>query len=152
MERNKLREKLKDKSSFVVYVELTGGPKLNFGPIENFLKAYRAVDGLVQPQNPGGWVNIKPADVNSQLKLRGLLGGLDVLPHITCKDHNAFGILSVLVGYRNAGIESILVMTGDNPVEARGVFELDSIGLLQTVRGMNNESYIWMNAISMCRL
>ena len=164
MERNKLREKLKDKSSFVVYVELTGGPKLSFGPIENFLKAYKAVDGLVRPdslkfaglsvipegfdfagitlpQNPGGWVNIKPSDVNSQLKLKGLLGGLDVLPHITCKDHNAFGILSVLVGYRNAGIESILVMTGDKPVEAKGVFELDSIGLLQTVRGMNNESY-----------
>ena len=51
MERNKLREKLKDKSSFVVYVELTGGPKLSFGPIENFLKAYKAVDGLVRPDS-----------------------------------------------------------------------------------------------------
>ena len=165
MKHSKLKEELKDKSIFVVYVELTGGPKLSFGPIENFLKAYRAVDGLVQPgslkfagfsvipegfdfagitlpQNPGGCVNIKPADVINQLKLKGLLGELDVLPHVTCKDHNAFGILSELVGYRNAGIESVLVMTGDKPVEAKGVFELDSIGLLRTIRNINNESYI----------
>jgi len=163
--RNKLSEKLKDKSRFVVYVELTGGPGFNFGPIEKFLSAYKAADSIVRPgsfdfvstsvipggldfvgismpQNPGGLANIEPADVLNRLMLKDLLGRLDVLPHVTCKDHNAFGILSVLVGYRNAGIESILVMTGDKPVEAKGVFELDSLGLLQTIRGMNNESYI----------
>lgn len=165
IERNKLSEKLKDKSRFVVYVELTGGPGFNFGPIENFLSAYKAADSLVRPgsfdfvstsvipegldfvgitlpQNPGGLANIKPADVLNQLTLKDLLGRLDVLPHVTCKDHNAFGILSLLVGYRNAGVESILVMTGDKPVGAKGVFELDSLGLLQTIRNINNESYI----------
>jgi len=165
IERNKLSEKLKDKSRFVVYVELTGGPSFNFGPIENFLIAYKDADRLIQPgifdfvgtsvipagldfvgitlpQNPGGLANIEPADVLNQLTLKDLLGGLDVLPHVTCKDHNAFGILSLLIGYRNAGVESILVMTGDKPVGAKGVFELDSLGLLQTVRDINNQSYI----------
>jgi hypothetical protein len=41
-----------------------------------------------------------------------------------------------------AGVEDILIMTGDKPMGAKGVFELDSIGLLQLVRNMNNESYI----------
>jgi 5,10-methylenetetrahydrofolate reductase len=165
MEHNKLRVKLKDRVSFVVCVELTGGPGFNFGPIEKFLRAYNEAYnlarpdsfdffgasaipkefdfvGITLPQNPGGLANIEPADILSQLKLKDLLGGLDVLPHVTCKDHNAFGILSVLAGYRNAGVESILVMTGDKPVEAKGVFELDSIGLLRTIRNMNNESYL----------
>jgi len=148
-----MKEKLEDKSNFVVYAELTGGPGFNCGPIEEFLKAYRAAGSSVIPkgidfagitltQNPGGVANIEPADVISQLKSQDLLGDLDVLPHVTCKDHNAEGIVSVLVGHRHASIESILAMTGDKPAGAKGVFELDSIGLLQLIRKMNNESYI----------
>ena len=160
-----LKDKLEDKSSFIVCVELTGGPGFNFGPIEKFLNAYKTADSLVRPdslgfigpsvipegfdfvgitlpQNPGGLANLEPADVLNRLKSKELLNGLDVMPHVTCKDHNAFGIISKLVGYRNAGVESILVMTGDKPVGAKGVFELESIGLLQSVRYMNNESNI----------
>ncbi len=169
MERRKLREKLKDKSGLIVYVELTGGPGFNLRPVEKFLNAYRTADGLAGPdsldfvrtsvipagfdfvgitlpENPAGLANIKPADVLSQLTLKNLRGNLEVIPHITCKDHNAYGILSLLAGYRNIGIETILVMTGDKPVEAKSVFELDSIGLLQLIRDMNNESYIKASA------
>ena len=71
-----------------------------------------------------------------------LVDGLDVMPHVTCKDHNAYGIDSILIGHRHAGIETVLLMTGDKPVGAKGVFELDSIGLLRRVRRVNNESYI----------
>jgi methylenetetrahydrofolate reductase (NADPH) len=162
---NKLRKILENKSRFIVYVELTGGPGFSFGPIEKFLLAYKTADsivgpdrvdfarasvipegfdfaGITLPQNPSGVANIKPADVLAQLTMKDLLGTLDFIPHITCKDHNASGIVSVLVGYKNAGVEDILILTGDKPVGAKGVFELDSIGLLQLVRNMNNESYI----------
>jgi len=153
MERKRLKEKLEDKSNFVVYAELTGGPGFDCSPIEEFLKAYKSAGssvipkgidfvGITLPQNPGGVANIEPADVLSQLRSKDLLGDLDVLPHVTCKDHNAEGIVSVLVGHRHAGVESILAMTGDKPVESSGVFELDSIGLLQLIRDMNNESCI----------
>ena len=148
-----MKEKLEDKSNFVVYAELTGGPGFNCSPIEDFLKAYKdagtsvipkGIDfvGITLTQNPGGVANIEPSDVLSQLRSKDLLGGLDVLPHVTCKDHNAEGIVSVLVGHRHAGVESILAMTGDKPAGAKGVFELDSIGLLRLIRDMNNESYI----------
>jgi len=153
MEHNRLKEKIKDKSNFVVYAELTGGPGFNFGPIEDFLKAYKAAGsskipksfdfvGITLTQNPGGVANIQPADVLSRLISKNLLGGLDVLPHVTCKDHNTEGIVSLLVGHRDAGVSSILAMTGDKPVGAKGVFELDSIGLLNLIRNMNNKSYI----------
>jgi len=165
MVRNRLKEKLENKSRFVVYVELTCGQGFNFVPYEKFFTAYKDADilvrpgsldfvgpsvipmgfdfvGITLPQNPGGLVNINPADVLNQLMLKDLKGKLDVMPHITCKDHNSFGIVGLLIGYRNAGVESILVMTGDKPIGAKGVFELDSIGLLQSIRDLNNESYI----------
>jgi len=160
---------LQDKSSFVVYVELTGGQGFNLDPIEEFLRTYKTADGLVtpngfefvsssvipegfdfigiaSPQNPGGLANIKPADVLNRLILKDLLGELDFVPHVSCKDHNAYGIVSSLIGYKNAGVESVLVMTGDKPIGTKGVFELDSIGLLSLIKNMNNESYIKANA------
>ncbi len=152
-QKKKLREKLEDRASFVVVVELTGGPGFNFGPIEKFLKAYKTAGssavpagfdfvGITLPQNPSGVANIEPADVLSQIKLNDLLGELDFVPHITCKDTNSDAIVSSLVGFRKMGVESILAMTGDKPTKAKGVFELDSIGLLQVIADMNNESYI----------
>ena len=76
------------------------------------------------------------------LEANELLGDLDFIPHISCKDTNADGIVSSLVSYRQFGIEPILALTGDKPIKAKGVFELDSIGLLQLIRDINNESYI----------
>ncbi len=153
MQQKKFREKLENKSSFVVVAELVGGPNYNFNPIEKFLKDYNAAGssaipadfdfvGITSPQSPGGVPNIEPADVLSQIKLSNLLGELDFIPHVTCKDYNADAIASSLVGFRKAGIESILALTGDKPVKAKGVFELDSIGLLQLIEDINNESYI----------
>ena len=156
MERNNLRQKLATKHGFIVYVELTGGPNFNINPIEKFLKDYKDADtlawskdfdlsGITLPQNPGGYANIRPSDVINRIKSKDLKGDLDILPHISCKDHNTSGIVSILAGFKNDGIESILVLTGDKPVTAKGVFELDSIGLLQLIESMNNENYIKAN-------
>jgi len=46
------------------------------------------------------------------------------------------------VGLRDSGVESVLILTGDKPILATGVFDLDSIGLLQVIRDMNNEGYL----------
>lgn len=142
MDRNRLKGKLTDRSNFVVCVELTGGPGYSYAPIEKFLQAYNAAGSsaipqgfdfacITLPQNPGGLANIQPADVINHLVSKNLLGGLDVMPHVTCKDHNAYGITSLLAGHQHAGVEAVLAMTGDKPVGAKGVFEFDSIGLLR---------------------
>ncbi len=153
MEHNRFKEELRKRSSFIVCAELTGGPGFNYGPIEKFLISYNSADGslipkdfnfvgVTLPQNPGGVANTRPSDVINSLMSKNLLGRLSVIPHVTCKDNNTDGILSLLGGYRNTGIENILAMTGDKPIKAKGVFELDSIGLLRLIRSLNNESYI----------
>jgi 5-methyltetrahydrofolate corrinoid/iron sulfur protein methyltransferase len=164
MQRKKIRERLEAKSGFIVVAELAGGPNFDFGPIVKFLSAFSETSpaggsafknalpavipagfdfaAVTLPQNPGGTANIDPAYALDRLSAEGLLGDLDCIPHISCKDQNANAIVSSLVGLRNAGIETILALTGDKPVAAKGVFDLDSTGLLQLVRDMNNEAYV----------
>lgn len=153
MAQNRLKAKFADGSNFIVCAELTGGPGYSYAPIEKFLQAWNDAGSsalpkgfdfacIALPQNPGGVANIQPADVINHLVSRNLLGGLDVMPHVTCKDHNAYGITSLLVGHQHAGIETLLAITGDKPVGAKGVFEVDSVGLLSLIRSMNNENYM----------
>jgi len=153
MQTSVFKQKVQDKSAFVILAELTGGPGFNFAPIENFLKAYKDAGdsaipagfdfvGITSPQNPGGVANIEPSDVLSQITLKDLLGNLEFIPHISCKDQNADAIISSLVGSKKAGVKSILALTGDKPLKAKGVFELDSIGLLQLIKNINSAAYI----------
>ena len=155
MDRVRLRDKLRDRTKFLVLAELTGGPGFSLAPIEKFLqarqeKAYAIppqfdLAAITLPQSPGGVANIEPADVISRMQTQGLLAGLDVLPHVTCKDMNADAIVSSLMSFRSAGIESLLALTGDKPVRAAGVFELESLGLLRLVRRINREGYLQAN-------
>ncbi|MBN2455344.1 MAG: methylenetetrahydrofolate reductase C-terminal domain-containing protein [Sedimentisphaerales bacterium] len=152
MSMKSLKDSLEKGSDFVVVAELTGGPGFDFSPIEKFLLAYRQADssaipagfdfvGITLPQNPGGAANIEPADILSRLRAKELDDGLEVMPHISCKDQNVDSIIGSLVDFRAAGLECIFALTGDKPLKAKGVFELDSIGLLDLIRDVNNESY-----------
>jgi methylenetetrahydrofolate reductase (NADPH) len=153
MQGKRFREALETKSGFVVVAELAGGPNFDFGPIARFLTAFKKAGAaaipagfdfaaVTLPQNPGGTANIDPSYALDRLSVEGLLGELDCIPHISCKDQNANAIVSSLVGFRSTGIEAVLTLTGDKPITAKGVFDIDSIGLLQLIRDMNNEAYI----------
>jgi len=156
MEQKSLRDKLKKRSGFVVVAELTGGPGFNFAPIEGFLRAFQeaasggaspipaAFDftGICLPQNPGGVANTEPAGVIDFLQRNDLLAGLDVMPHLSCKDLNSDGVVSSLMGFRKRGIENILALTGDKPVKAKGVFELEALSLLQLIGRINRQAYL----------
>ncbi|MBN1817811.1 MAG: methylenetetrahydrofolate reductase C-terminal domain-containing protein [Sedimentisphaerales bacterium] len=148
-----LKEAFRKQDRFLVLVELTGGPGYSYAPIETFLGKAReqtgrdipsdfAFVGFTLPQNPGGVANIEPANVLAKLESVGLLKGLTAVPHISCKDANADAIFSSLIGYRENGIQAILALTGDKPVSAKGVFELDSISLLSMIARMNRESWL----------
>jgi methylenetetrahydrofolate reductase (NADPH) len=147
-----LRDKLISRSGFVVLAELTGGPGFSFDPIERFLKAYKDnpaaipaefdLAAITLPQSPGGVANIEPAGVIAHCQAKGLLDNLDVVPHVTCKDMNADAIVSSLMSLRKANVESVLALTGDKPVKAAGVFELESLGLLNAIRKINNDALL----------
>ncbi len=156
MEHKSLGQKLRQRSDLLVLAELTGGPGFSFAPIERFLNVYQeAAQGgravlpkgfdfaaIALPQNPGGVANLEPAAIINVLEANHLLDGLDVVPHISCKDANADAIVSSLVGFRKAGVTSVLALTGDKPVAAKGVFELESVGLLRLIRKMNHDAYL----------
>ncbi len=60
----------------------------------------------------------------------------------TCRDRNRLALQSDLLAAWTLGLESVLMVTGDDPrsgdhPEAKGVFDLDSTQLLHVARGMN---------------
>ena len=149
----RLRDVLTDRTRFAVLAELTGGPGFSTAPVERFLSAANQDHaqrigaefdfvGITLPQSPGGTANIEPADVLATLKTQQLLDHLDVMPHITCKDHNSNALHSALIGYRSHGVESVLALTGDKPASAKGVFELEAVGLLDMIQHINRQALL----------
>jgi homocysteine S-methyltransferase len=68
--------------------------------------------------------------------------GLEAIPHLTTRDWTVLGLESMLLGAHAEGVRNILAITGDPPEVgdypgARGVYEIDSIGLTRLIAGMN---------------
>ena len=143
---------LNDKNTFSVTAELAAGKGFTIDPIINFLSAHRNQGqsmpggfrfcGVMLPQNPGGVSNLEPGDVLNRLDREGLTEGVAFIPHLSCKDHNAAALHSAIIGYRERGVRNILALTGDKPLSAKGVFELESIGLLQLIAGINRSELL----------
>ena len=146
-----LRKLVAESDKFVVmaeYVPLPGNRLSNF---EQFLQGYAAkktqlpedvvLAGLTIPQSPSGVATMSPVDIYAVLDKQGLWGELDLLAHVTAKDHNVDAIKSLLIGMAKLGIESVLVLTGDKPSESKGVFEVDAIGLIDLIDELNIKAF-----------
>ncbi len=74
--------------------------------------------------------------------------GLETIPHVTPRDTTVMGLEGVLLGAHAQGVRNILAVTGDPPhvgdyPGARGVYEVDSIGLTQMIDRLNHgEDYL----------
>lgn len=69
--------------------------------------------------------------------------GLEPILQITCRDRNRIALQSDLLGAYSFGIKNVLALTGDYVSEgdhpqAKPVFDLDSVLLIQTISGLNN--------------
>ncbi|PNX53962.1 MAG: 5,10-methylenetetrahydrofolate reductase [Thermoplasmata archaeon M9B2D] len=71
---------------------------------------------------------------------------MDVEPimQITCRDRNRIGLQSDVLGAAALGVRNMLCLTGDhqsfgNHPTAKGVFDVDSIQLLQIIKNMRDE-------------
>ena len=69
--------------------------------------------------------------------------GIETIPHLTPRDLSIAGLESALLGAHAEGIRNVLAVTGDPPEAgdypgARGVYEVDSIGLSRMVTQMNS--------------
>ncbi|NIR42760.1 MAG: bifunctional homocysteine S-methyltransferase/methylenetetrahydrofolate reductase [Gemmatimonadetes bacterium] len=68
--------------------------------------------------------------------------GLETIPHYCCRDRNLLGMMSDLLGAHALGIRNLLIITGDPPKmgpypDATAVFDIDSVGLTNLVRKLN---------------
>jgi methylenetetrahydrofolate reductase (NADPH) len=78
--------------------------------------------------------------------------GLDPIYQETCRDRNRIALQSDLLSAWVLGIENVLCLTGDLPSlgdhpQAKGVFDLDSVQLLQAVGKLNEGSDMVGNAL-----
>jgi methionine synthase / methylenetetrahydrofolate reductase (NADH) len=68
--------------------------------------------------------------------------GIETIPHLTTRDSTVMGLESMLLGAHSEGVRNILAITGDPPEVgdypgARGVYEIDSIGLTELMTKLN---------------
>src|SRR5215211_4830921 len=68
--------------------------------------------------------------------------GVETIPHLTTRDSSVLGLESQLLGAHAEGIRNVLAVTGDPPEVgdypgSRGVYEVDSIGLVQLMAHLN---------------
>jgi homocysteine S-methyltransferase len=96
-----------------------------------------------------GWV-----DVNDNATARAGMSSLmvsatierraeiETIPHLTTRDWSVMGLESMLLGAHAEGVRNVLAITGDPPEVgdypgARGVYEIDSIGLTRLMASLN---------------
>ena len=68
--------------------------------------------------------------------------GIETIPHLTPRDTTVMGLEGVLLGAHAQGVRNVLAVTGDPPhvgdyPGSRGVYEVDSIGLVHVISHLN---------------
>jgi methylenetetrahydrofolate reductase (NADPH) len=101
------------------------------------------VDSINVTDNQTGVVRLSSLAACALLKQEGL----DPVLQMVTRDRNRIALQSDILGASALGIRNVLCLSGDhqsfgNQPQAMGVFDLDSIQLIQTVRGMRDEAQI----------
>jgi 5,10-methylenetetrahydrofolate reductase len=110
---------------------------------EDFLVTARAlaplVDAINVTDNQGSHMRISPLAAAALL----VAEGIEPIFQLTCRDRNRLALQSELLGAAALGINNILALTGDHisfgdHKEAKPVFDLDSVQLLQVIARLNS--------------
>jgi methylenetetrahydrofolate reductase (NADPH) len=102
-----------------------------------------AVDSVNVTDNQTGVVRLSSLAACALLRQ----AGLDPVLQMVVRDRNRIALQSDILGASALGIRNILCLSGDhqsfgNQPQARGVYDLDSLQLLQTVRRMRDDSQV----------
>jgi 5,10-methylenetetrahydrofolate reductase len=101
--------------------------------------AAEGVDLVSMAENP--LATVRMGNVAMATLMRGETG-VEPLVHFTCRDRNLIGLQSDLMGAAALGLRHVLAITGDpagtgDSLGARSVFDVNSIGLVGLIDGMN---------------
>src|SRR5215217_3485665 len=140
-----LREKLTDRSRFLLGVELVstrgtmadGQAQLTRAFATQLVQTER-IDWVSITDNAGGNPQLSPMALGKPI----LYAGKEVLIHLSCKDFNRNGLESAAWELASEGFHNILALSGDYPAggyhgQGKPVFDIDSIGLLTMLEEMN---------------
>ncbi|MFL6021223.1 MAG: bifunctional homocysteine S-methyltransferase/methylenetetrahydrofolate reductase [Gaiellaceae bacterium] len=107
------------------------------------------VASALQDSGLVGWVDIND-NATARAGMSSLMvsatierqAGIETIPHLTTRDWSVMGLESMLLGAHAEGVRNVLAITGDPPEVgdypgARGVYEIDSIGLTQLMTNLN---------------
>lgn len=140
-EKSRLANKI-SKGRFVVSVEIT--PPRGCDPsavIESAKLLYRnGIDAVNIPDGPRASARLAPMPLAILLEREARI---ETVLHYCCRDRNIIGMQSDFLGACAAGLRNVLIITGDPPKlgdypDATAVFDLDSIGLVRVVNGLNH--------------
>jgi methionine synthase / methylenetetrahydrofolate reductase(NADPH) len=127
---------------FVTVVQLDPPKGTNVGDLIELartIKDHHEVSAVDLNANPLGRLHFDSLWLASQIEREV---GIETIPHVTPRDASLMGLESQLLGAWNAGIRNLLVITGD-PSQlgdypgAWDVYQADSIGLVKTIRRLN---------------
>jgi methylenetetrahydrofolate reductase (NADPH) len=102
------------------------------------LSEHPEVHALSITDNPGGNAMINADTLGTDLLSRGQ----EVIIHLSCKDWNRNALQGRAWQLASEGFDNVLCLSGDYPTSgyqgtARGVFDIDSVGLLQMFNELN---------------
>ncbi|HSY36089.1 MAG TPA: bifunctional homocysteine S-methyltransferase/methylenetetrahydrofolate reductase [Acidobacteriaceae bacterium] len=113
------------------------------------LLARYGVDAINVPDSPRASARMSAQSLCVQIQQKV---GIETILHYTCRDRNVLSIQSDLLGAASIGLKNILCLTGDPPKmgnypDATAVFDVDAIGLVNIVHGLNQGLDIGRNPI-----
>lgn len=102
------------------------------------------VDVVTFPDSPSGRTRVDSVLMAEKVRRET---GLNVMPHICCRDKNAIAMRSVFLGGVINDINNFLLITGDPVPEmfkqsVKAVFNFDSVGLMNIAKDMNEEMLV----------
>ncbi|MDA3845608.1 MAG: bifunctional homocysteine S-methyltransferase/methylenetetrahydrofolate reductase [Vallitaleaceae bacterium] len=139
---NHFRDKL-IKNEFVIAVELDPPYGFDISKLmesANILKTTK-VDIITLADSPLGRTRVDAIMMASKIKREV---GIDVMPHLCCRDKNTIAIRAMIMAAHIENIRNILLVTGDPIPQAErgsisGVFNVNAIQLMGLVSQLNME-------------
>lgn len=134
-------KKLFEAGHFVVSGEIGPPKNANGGLVRHhseMLNQY--VDGVNLTDNQTAIVRLSSIAAGVHV----LQTGGEPIIQMTCRDRNRIGMQSDLLGAYSLGVRNVLCLSGDhqrfgNHPTSKNVYDIDSIQLIQTVKGMRDE-------------
>lgn len=135
-----LRDKLEG-GKFVITVELEPPKGINTDKVVYYSNQLRdRVDAINITDCPMANLRMSPIAIAHIIRTKA---NLDAIFHLTCRDRNIIGLQSELLGAAALGVKNLLILTGDPPSvgdhpKSKGVFEVDSTGLVHIANTLKN--------------